>query len=169
MDLAQRRRLARQACQMSNSNTHQYHSKKGVIKMNTNIKTTGKIDTKVLLSTLWIFIMINMAFADIIGMMYPGFMAKIVAGTPVDGTVVTPTLLLIGAFILEIPTAMILLSRLLKHGINRWANMIGGLITIIFVIGMGSPTIVYYFFETIEVLSCLAIIWFAWKWTNPEG
>jgi hypothetical protein len=149
--------------------THQHQSKKGVIKMNTNIKTTGKIDTKVLLSTLWIFIMINMAFADIIGMTYPGFMAKMVAGTPVDGMVVTPTLLLIGAFILEIPTAMILLSRLLKHGINRWVNMIGGLITIIFVMGMGSPTIVYYFFETIEVLSCLAIIWFAWKWTNPEG
>lgn len=137
--------------------------------MNSIKKTAEKMDTKVMLSTLWIFIMINMAFADIIGMMYPGFMAKIVAGTPVDGTVVTPTLLLIGAFILEIPTAMIFLSRLLKHGINRWANMIGGLITIIFVHGMGSPTIVYYFFETIEVLSCLAIIWFAWKWTNPEG
>jgi len=136
--------------------------------MNTNSKTTQE-EMKTRFSTLWIFIMFNMAFADIIGMMYPGFMAKIVAGTPVDGTVVTPTLLLIGAFILEIPTAMIFLSRLLKHGINRWVNMISGLITIIFVIGMGSPTIVYYFFATIEVLSCLAIIWFAWKWTNPEG
>jgi hypothetical protein len=136
--------------------------------MNTNSKTTQE-EMKTRFSTLWIFIMFNMAFADIIGMTYPGFMAKIVAGTPVDGVVVTPTLLLIGAFILEIPTAMILLSRLLKHGINRWVNMIGGLITIIFVTGMGSPTIVYYFFETIEVLSCLTIIWFAWKWRNPEG
>lgn len=136
--------------------------------MNTNSKTTQE-EMKTRFSTLWIFIMFNMAFADIIGMTYPGFMAKMVAGTPVDGWVVTPTLLLIGAFILEIPIAMILLSRLLKHGINRWVNMIGGLITIIFVIGMGSPTIVYYFFETIEVLSCLAIIWFAWKWRNLEG
>ena len=91
-------------------------------------------------------------------------MAKIVAGTPVDGMVITPTLLLIGAFILEIPTAMILLSRLLKYGINRWVNIIGGFITIIYVIGLGSPTGVYYFFAAIEVLACLVIIWLAWKW-----
>ncbi len=136
--------------------------------MNTNSKTTQE-EMKTRFSTLWIYIMFNMAFADIIGMTYPGFMAKMVAGTPVDGVVVTPTLLLIGAFILEIPTAMILLSRLLKHGINRWVNMIGGLITIVFVIGMGSPTIVYYFFETIEILACLAIMWFAWTWRNDAA
>jgi hypothetical protein len=131
--------------------------------MNTNSKTTQE-EMKTRFSTLWIFIMFNMAFADIVGLNYPGVMAKIVAGTPVDGMVITPTLLLIGASILEIPTAMILLSRLLKYGINRWVNIIGGFITIIYVIGLGSPTGVYYFFAAIEVLACLVIIWLAWKW-----
>jgi Family of unknown function (DUF6326) len=131
--------------------------------MNSNSKTTQE-EMKTRFSTLWIFIMFNMAFADIVGLNYPGVMAKIVAGTPVDGMVITPTLLLIGAFILEIPTAMILLSRLLKYGINRWVNIIGGFITIIYVIGLGSPTGVYYFFAAIEVLACLVIIWLAWKW-----
>jgi hypothetical protein len=131
--------------------------------MNSNRKTTQE-EMKTRLSTLWIFIMFNMAFADIVGFTYPGFMAKIVAGTSIDGMVVTPTLLLIGAFILEIPIAMIILSRLLKYGLNRWVNIIAGFITIIYVIGMGSPTGVYYFFATLEVLSCLVIIWLAWKW-----
>jgi hypothetical protein len=59
---------------------------------------------------------------------------------------------------------MIFLSRLLKYGINRWVNIIGGFATIIYVIGLGSPTAVYYFFAAIEVFSCLVIIWLAWKW-----
>jgi hypothetical protein len=131
--------------------------------MNLNNKTTQE-EMKTTLSTLWIFIMFNMAFADIIGFTYPGYMAKLVAGVPIDGIVVTPTLLLIGALLLEIPTAMILLSRLLKNGINRWFNIIAGVITIIYVAGMSSPTAVYWFFAAIEVLSCLVIIWLAWKW-----
>lgn len=120
-------------------------------------------------SSLWVFIMINMAFADIIGFTYPGTMAKLVAGGPIDGTVITPTLLLIGAMLLEIPTAMILLSRLLKYGVNRWFNIIAAVITIIYVAGMSSPTVVYWFFCSIEILACLAIIVMAWKWRKPEN
>jgi hypothetical protein len=131
--------------------------------MNMAHKTTQE-EMKTRLSTLWIFIMFNMAFADIVGLNYPGVMAKIVAGTPVDGMVITPSLLLIGAIILEIPIAMILLSRLLKVGANRWVNLIGGFITIIYVIGLGSPTGVYYFFATMEVIACLGIIGLAWNW-----
>ena len=40
--------------------------------MNTNDKPTGKIDTKVLLSTLWIVVMINMLKADILSLFIPG-------------------------------------------------------------------------------------------------
>lgn len=135
----------------------------------TSAKTTKNINTRVLLSTLWIFIMINMAFADIVGLMVPGYLAKIVAGGPIDGIVVTPTLLLIGAFLLEIPTAMILLSRLLKHGINRWFNIIAGVITIIYVAGMSTPTAIYWFFCSLEIIACFTVIVMAWKWRNPEA
>ncbi len=44
--------------------------------MNTNIKTTGKIDTKVLLSTLWIIVMINMLKADILGLFITGALGR---------------------------------------------------------------------------------------------
>ena len=40
--------------------------------MITNGKTTKKIDTKVLLSTLWIVVMINMLKADILSLYIPG-------------------------------------------------------------------------------------------------
>lgn len=137
------------------------------MKSNTNLLSTEEMKTR--LPFFWIFIMINMAFADIIGMMVPGYLAKIVAGGPIDGTVVTTSLLLIGAFLLEIPTAMILLSRLLKYGINRWFNIIAAVITIIYVAGMSSPTAIYWFFCSFEILACLAVIVMAWKWRKPEN
>ena len=40
--------------------------------LGTNKETTGKIDTKVLLSTLWIVVMINMLKADILSLYIPG-------------------------------------------------------------------------------------------------
>jgi hypothetical protein len=148
--------------------THQYHSKKGVIKMNTNIKTTGKIDTKVLLSTLWIVVMINMAFADILGLFIPGALEE-VAKTAVSIGITIPQLMLIGAIMLEIPIAMILLSRVLKFKVNRWANIIASVITIVYVVGGGTLSPLYIFIATIEVVCMLLIVWFAWKWRNPES
>jgi len=136
------------------------------MKSNTNGLSTEEMKNR--LPLFWIFIMINMAFADIIGLMVPGYLAKIVAGGPIDGIVVTTSLLLIGAILLEIPTAMILLSRLLKHGINRWFNIIAAVITIVYVTGMSSPTAIYWFFCSIEILACLAVIVMAWKWRKPE-
>jgi len=125
-------------------------------------------ETRNRLSAFWIFIMINMAFADIVGFTYPGFMAKLVAGGPIDGVVITPALLMVGALLLEIPTAMIILSRLLQTKINRWFNIIAAVITIIYVTGMSSPTVVYWFFCSLEIFACLVIILLAWKWRNPE-
>ena len=120
------------------------------------------------LSAFWIFIMINMAFADIVGFSYPGFMAKLVAGRPIDGVVVTPTLLMIGALLLEIPTSMIILSRFLKKKFNRLFNIIAAVITIIYVTGMSSPTVVYWFFCSLEIVASVMIIALAWKWRTTE-
>ncbi len=136
--------------------------------MNTNNKITQE-EMKTRFSTLWIFIMFNMAFADIIGFTYPGFMAKLVAGGPIDGIVVTPTLLLVGALLLEIPTLMILLSRFLRHTINRWFNIIASVITIIYVVGMSTPTVVYWFFCSLEIVASLLIIVMSYKWRNLDA
>ena len=128
----------------------------------TNKKTTQE-DMKAKLSALWIFLMFNMVFADIFSFMYPGSLQQIMTGNA-DGTQITPEFLLVAAIVTEIPIAMVFLSRLLKYGANRWVNIIGGVITILFVIGLGSPTLTYIFLTTIEVVCALVIIWMAWKW-----
>jgi hypothetical protein len=148
--------------------TNQYHSKKGIIKMNTIKKATEKIDTKLLLSTLWIVVMINMAFADILGLFIPGSLEEVAKTSVSTGTTISQ-LMLGGAIMLEIPIAMILLSRVLKYKVNRWANIITSVITILYVVGGGSLYPHYIFMATMEVVCMLLIVWFAWKWRNLEG
>lgn len=123
---------------------------------------------KVKLSILWIFLLFNMAFADIFSFMYPGSLEQIMAGSA-GGAAVTPELLLIAAMVTEISIAMVFLSLLLKPGVNCWTNIIAGVITILWVISGGSLTLHYIWFASIEVICALVIIWLAWQWRNPEA
>ena len=131
--------------------------------MNTNNKTAAWDNMHVKLSTLWIFVMFNMMFADIVGFINPGALEEIMT---MD---ITQELLLVFAILLEIPIAMIVLSRILKYRANRWANIIASVITIVFVIAGGSTYLSYIFFATMEVACMLLIIWYTWKWPNPEA
>ena len=136
--------------------------------MNISKNTTKKIDTKVLLSTLWIVVMINMLKADILSLYIPGATEEVVK-TSTSAGVSIPQLMLGGAVMMEISIAMIILSRVLKYRVNRWVNIIVSLITIAFVVGGRSSYPHYTFIMTVEVLCLLLIIWNAWKWTEKEA
>ncbi len=138
--------------------------------MNTIKKTTGSdmLDTKAKLSTLWIFILLNVIFADIHGFFKPRFLEEIMTGS-VNGTQLTEELFLLAAIGLEIPIAMVLLSRVLKYRVNRWANIIGGAISIMFVIVSEVHDLDDMFFATVEVIDMLLIIWYAWTWPKHEA
>jgi TRAP-type C4-dicarboxylate transport system permease small subunit len=74
-----------------------------------------------------------------------------------------------GAIMMEISIAMIILSRVLSFKVNRWVNIIVSLITIIFVVGGGVSYPHYLFIAAVEVICLLLVIWYAWKWRNPEA
>jgi hypothetical protein len=67
---------------------------------------------------------------------------------------------------------MVLLSMTLKYKANRWSNIIAG--TIMTIVQFSSlfigsaPTIYYMFFSIIEIACTLSIVWYAWRWRNPE-
>jgi hypothetical protein len=133
-----------------------------------NLRTRSPEDMKSRLSTLWTFVLINMLFADIFSFMVPGALQEIATGV-VDGVHLTPGFLLIAAVLTEIPMAMVVLSRLLSYRANRWANIVGGLFTILWVVGLGSATPHYLFIASVEVLCSGCIVWLAWRWRAPEG
>lgn len=109
--------------------------------------------------------MINMLKADILSLYIPGSaeeLARTAGETPI------PLLMLGAAVMMEISILMILLSRVLMYRVNRWANIITSIITIAFVVGGGVSYPHYLLIATVEVACLLLIVWFAWKWRNPE-
>jgi Family of unknown function (DUF6326) len=125
---------------------------------------TNKMDIKTKLSTLWIVVMVNVIMADIFS-----FMLDSMQGPDADVVQVTQVIMLVFAFIMEIPIVMIFLSRVLKDKANRWANIIASIITIGFVIAGKSDYLHYYFFAAIEIACMLIIIRDAWKWMKQEA
>jgi Sec-independent protein secretion pathway component TatC len=132
--------------------------------MDTGKSTLGSEDMRARLSTLWVVVMFNMVFADILTFIKPGALQELWAGQA--GVQVTPGVLLAFAILLEIPIAMIFLSRVLKPAPNRWANTVAAVITTAFVVGGGSLTPHYAFFAAVEVACMGLIVWSVWSRRN---
>jgi len=134
--------------------------------MYTKQKAVEAKDRKVALSTLWIFLMFNYIYLDIAVMNFnPGVYQRIAAG-------LSEELVLGLSAVMEIAIAMPLLSRVLKYAVNRWANIIAGLVFTAFValsVFGGNPPLYYLFIATIELATTVFIVWYAWTWPNPEG
>ena len=127
------------------------------------------LDMQTKLSTLWIFILLNMIFRDIHEFVKPEFLKEMMTGV-VNGVQITEGLMLLGGIMIEIVIIMVLLSRLLKHPANRWANILVSPIAIMLIVmNNTAPDLDDIFFATIEVAALLLIIWFAWKWPKPAG
>ena len=128
---------------------------------------TEVVGIRARLSAAWVFVMLNMVFADILSFMSPGALQQILAGTA-DGLQITPGFLLVAAVVAEVPMAMVLLSLLLPQRTARWANIAAAMVTVTFVLGMGSATPHYVFIAAVETLGCLAIAWWSWTWRPAE-
>lgn len=124
-------------------------------------------DRKMLLSTLWIFAILNYLYCDVVGLMDPKLLKEIMSGVVGGGLELTQGFLFGASIMMEIPIAMVILSRVLKYGLNRWFNIIAGIImTLVQIMSLflGTPTSYYIFFSIIEISCTAFIVWYAWTW-----
>ena len=142
--------------------------------MNTSNKSRTT-DKKVILSTLWIFVMLNYVYADIFGLTFNPVLRKELTQQLLSGYIgsiqVTQGFVLITAILMETAIAMVFLSRVLTYRANRWANIITGVFHTAFVAWSmlgDTPTLFYVFFAVIEIACTLFIAWYAWRWTEQE-
>jgi hypothetical protein len=125
--------------------------------------TRQKIKPQALLSTMWIFILFNMIFRDLHQLGKKGFLEEIMTGV-VNGVEITGELMLVGGVLVEIPILMVLLSRILNNKVNKWANIIASVITmLVLVSGLPYADMDDIFFMIIEVVAFISIIIIAWK------
>jgi len=128
------------------------------------------MNKKAIFSILWVFVTLNYLYCDIMGLMDSGFLKQYLTGK-VNGMEINPGFLLAAAILMEIPIAMVLLSGILKHKANRWANIIAGIIMTVVqsaTLFAGLPTKYYLFCSIIEISTTAFIFRYALKWENPN-
>lgn len=113
------------------------------------------------IAALWIVVLFNMAFADILSFISPGFVAQVSTGA-IDGITITPMFLLIAAVFIQIPIAMMFLTRVMRPRVNRLCNLVAVVLTVLFVVGGGSLMPHYIFMASIEVIALIYIAVLAW-------
>jgi len=129
-------------------------------------------DMRVALPALWIFMVLNYLYCDVLSLFDPAVLRDVVAGHASGGTVqITPEFLLASAVLMEIPMAMILLTRVLQHTLSRWTNVAAAAFMILVQIAslfVGTPASYYVFFTVIEVGTLVLIAALALRWTSPD-
>src|SRR5512135_2644597 len=154
--------------------TYHNRSQEGDQRMNTINRTTApqgvKISVPMKLSALWISLMLLYIYADIFSLFRPGVLDEMAAGR-MGPFPVTQGSLFAAALLMVIPALMVALSITLKPGVNRWANIIlGVLYTCVNISNLIGETWAYYLLAgTSELVVTCLIIWFAWKWRNPDA
>jgi MFS family permease len=134
-----------------------------------NAHQEKKMDMKSKLSTLWIFAALNYLYCDVVSLMDPELLPLFLRGN-VNGLELTPGFLLGAGVLVEIPIAMVLLSRVLPYRTNRWANIAAGTVMTAVqsaTLLVGVPAPYYLFFSVIEIATTVLIVWFAWNWREP--
>jgi hypothetical protein len=142
--------------------------------MNTIKKTTEmehvKVNVKMKLSALWATLMLLYIYADHFSLFRTGQIEEMISGR-IGPFPVTQGSLLVFSILMMIPAVMVFLSLALKPAVSRWANIIlGVLYTTVNISNLIGETWVYYmFFGVVEIVLTFLIVWYAWKWRNPEG
>lgn len=136
--------------------------------MNTRNKLIEIQDKKVTLSTLWVFVMFCIAYADIIGFLEPGTLEKIINGNV--GFELTPPIIVVISLLQAIPIAMILVSRWFRRDVNRRLNIVAAALTLLYVLGGGNwASTSYVVFVALEVVALLGVIRLAWTWRHDAA
>ena len=124
------------------------------------------VDVRGKLSSLWMFVLVNMLFRDMHEFARVGFLEGLLEANA-TGTQASAELVLVAGIVLELAIAMIVLSRFLNIRLNRWANITVASIFIMTTIGFNlAPDLDDLFFAGMEIIGLISIIFIAWGWKN---
>ncbi len=123
-----------------------------------------RIGPRRLVSSLWLFAILNYLYCDVLGSHDADYMREILDGT---GAVQLTQGALLGASILmTIPIAATLISRIASHRFARWYSVAAGSVMTLVQIAtlfVGTATMYYTYFSIIEIATTATIVWIALK------
>ena len=118
-------------------------------------------NAKVTLSILWIAVMLTYLLGDVLRI----FTGDVVLGE-IQGAKFTQGMSLGIAVLMVTPILMVVLSLLLPHNINRWANIVLAVLWFLFNL-IGLPTYEGHydkFLLAVSMVFNVITVWYAWKW-----
>ncbi len=129
-----------------------------------------KINIKIKLAALWTTVVFCYLYGDYFELYTPDKVSSLISGLHVLDS---PTKLLIAAVTLAIPSLMVALSILLRPKVNRFLNVLFGIVfTLMMVlIGINSFTAwygFYVFLAFLESIITFTIVWLAWNWPKKS-
>jgi hypothetical protein len=124
-------------------------------------------DWKIKVAALWIVFECGSLATGMVEFMTPGWIEGLIEGE-MFGLELTSEVALLFAIILMIPPFMAFLSLTLKDSINRWVNIIGGIVFVLlatygvynFLAELAPWAIVIWLSQ---VVALALIVWYAWK------
>lgn len=125
---------------------------------------------KGLLPFLWLYLTVNYIYCDVFILHDAKYLEAFLSGD-VGGMKITEEFLLIFSVIMQIPMIMIVLSRFLTFKLNKYFNIVAGIITTTVqtvTVIMGS-TLYYKFFSFFEISTGLLIIYLAFTWKQDKS
>ncbi len=128
-----------------------------------------KIPVKLKLSALWASVMFCYIYADYFGLYVPGALQRMLDGKMGPFGPTTQGILVGTSVMMAIPSLMIFLSVALKAKLNRWLNLIFGVVyTLIILITMWDYAL-YKFWGVLEIILTGLVVWYAWRWPRQEA
>jgi hypothetical protein len=132
--------------------------------MNTSAKRLRPVEPRAMLSTLWIFAVLTYLYGDVFTLFFMRGAQETTFAMPMSAVTTF-------AILMETSVAMVVLARVLPHNINRWANVVAGVIETALAawsLTGSAPAPYTVMFMGLAIACTLCIIWYAWMWRSSE-
>ena len=131
--------------------------------------TDAPVSVRLKLGALWVSVLFLYSYGDYFELYAPGKLRAMLAGRMALGNVSQEALLGM-ATLMAIPTLMVGLTLLLPARLNRWVNIIlGVLYTVIMLLAIQGSWPFYQFYGVLEMALTLLISWYAWSWPKQPA
>ena len=116
------------------------------------------IKNPVLLSTMWIFILLNMIIRDLHQFLHSGYIQEMMQLS------ISEEAMLVFGIVAEVPLLMIVFSRILKPIPNKWANTFAAIIASLGLIStLPNADLDDLFFMVVQLISLIVVLRTAWS------
>jgi hypothetical protein len=123
-----------------------------------------RVHPRLKLFALWSSVMFFYIYGDYIELYEPGKLQEMISGR-MPFAAISQGVLLGMAGVMAVPSLMPFLSLVLPVRLNRWLNIIFGVVySLIMIVAFKSGWHFYILFGSIEITLTLLIVWCAWTW-----